>query len=105
MKRQPFILPAAKNVLLTLGENLKNARLRRRMSAEQVALRADISRSTLWMIEKGSTAVAMGAYLQVLVVLGLEQDLLSVAADDALGRKLQELDLTVRKRAPKKQKQ
>jgi transcriptional regulator with XRE-family HTH domain len=102
MKRQPFILPAARNVLAELGENLKKARLRRRMSAEQVAQRADISRSTLWMIEKGSAAVAMGAYLQVLVVLGLEKDLLRVAADDALGMKLQELNLTTRKRAPKK---
>lgn len=102
MKRQPFILPAAKNILVMLGENLKRARLRRRMSAEQVAQRADISRSTLWMMEKGSPAVAMGAYLQVLVVLGLEKDLLQVAADDDLGMKLQELNLTIRKRAPKK---
>lgn len=102
MKRQPFILPAAKNILSMLGENMKRARLRRRMSAEQVAQRADISRSTLWMMEKGSPAVAMGAYLQVLVVLGLEKDLLQVAADDDLGMKLQELNLTIRKRAPKK---
>lgn len=102
MKRQPFILPAAKNILLNLGENIKRARLRRQMSAEQVAQRADISRSTLWMMEKGSPAVAMGAYLQVLVVLGLEKDLLQVAADDDLGLKLQELNLTIRKRAPKK---
>lgn len=105
MKRQPFILPAAKNMLVELGGNLKRARLRRRMSAEQVAQRADISRSTLWMMEKGSPAVAMGAYLQVLVVLGLERDLLHVAADDALGMKLQELNLGVRKRAPKKSAQ
>lgn len=104
MKKEVLMLPAAAKILETLGQNLRMARLRRQLAALQVAERADISRSTLWLIEKGSPAVAMGAYLQVLFVLGLENDLLTVAADDPLGKKLQDLNLKVRARAPKKAK-
>jgi hypothetical protein len=54
------------------------------------------------MIEKGAPSVALGNYVQVLVSLGLEKDLLKVAADDELGRALQDLNLSSRQRASKK---
>jgi hypothetical protein len=50
-----------------------------------VAERAGISRATLSAIEGGSGSVSMGAWVQVLFVLGLENDLSVVARDDALG--------------------
>jgi len=99
--RKSIIRPKEKKILSTLGENIKLARLRRKLSTEQVSERANISRSTLWGIEKGSPKVSMGKYVQVLSVLGLEKDLLAVAADDILGRKLQDTDLKTPKRAPK----
>ncbi len=102
MKRKTILLPKQKRVLETLGENIRYARLRRKLSSAQVAERANISRKTLYEIEKGSASVGMGAYLQVLLVLGLENDLALVAKDDALGRKIQDARLTVKKRAPKK---
>lgn len=86
-------MPAAEKILRELGENIRLARKRRRLSLQQVAERADIARSTLGLIEKGSPGVAMSAYLQVLFVLGLEKDLQHVAADDPLGRKLQDAGL------------
>ena len=98
------LLPKAAKILLQLGENIKLARLRRKLTAEQVSERANISRATLWNIEKGSSRVAVGSYLQVLVVLGLEKDFLKVAKDDELGRKLQDSELLLRERAPKKKK-
>ncbi len=101
ISRKAILRPKEKKILFTLGENIKLARLRRKLSAEQVAERANISRSTLWSIEKGSPKVAMGKYVQALSVLGLEKDLLSVASDDILGRKLQDADLKTPKRAPK----
>lgn len=104
MSNQSAILPNLKRILEDFGENIKLARLRRKLSTEQVAERANISRPTLWSIEKGMPGVSIGAYAQVLFVLGLEKDLLKVAEDDKLGRKLQDADLVVKERAPKKSK-
>ncbi len=101
-RRTTIIMPSSKRVLNELGENMRLARLRRKLSTEQVSERANISRKTLWNIESGLPSVAMGIYCKVLFVLGLEKDLLKVAADDILGRKLQDAELTVKKRAPKK---
>ncbi len=76
-----------------VGENIKLARKRRKLTTIQVAERAGIARSTLYLIEKGDTSVTFGAYLNVLRVLGLQDDVLKLAADDELGRKLQDLEL------------
>lgn len=102
MKKQLKLLPKLEKILIATGENIKLARLRRRLSAQQIAERANISRPTLWAIEKGSSTVAFGAYAQVLFVLGLEKDLLKLGSDDLLGRKLQDADILVKKRAPKR---
>jgi len=89
-------------ILNELGENIKLSRLRRRLSMRQVAERAGIGRTTLYEIERGKTSVNIGNYAQVLSVLGLEEDLLNVAKDDLLGRKLQDAKLLVKERAPKR---
>ena len=100
--KQSQILPGTTKILTEFGQNIKLARLRRKLSAEQVAERANISRPTLLSIEKGMPGVAMGSYAQVLFVLNLEKDILKVAADDTLGRKLQDAEIIVKERAPKK---
>ncbi len=96
------LMPRLSKLLAQMGENIRLARLRRKLTAAQVAERAGISRSTLHQVEKGLPTVSMGIYAQVLFVLGLENDILQLAGDDILGRKLQDLNLLVRKRAPKK---
>ena len=101
-KKKSQILPSTAKILAEFGENIKLARLRRKLSAEQVAERANLSRPTLHSIEKGLPGVAIGSYAQVLFVLNLEKDLLKLATDDTLGRKLQDAALTVKERAPKK---
>lgn len=88
-------MPETQKVLEQMGDQIKLARLRRKLSAELVAERAGISRSTLWNVERGSSSVAIGSYAAVLHALGnMETDLLLVAKDDLLGRKLQDLALT-----------
>ena len=96
------VLPQTQKLLEQMGEQIRLARLRRRLPSELVAERAFVSRQTLTAIEKGSPSVSMGAYASVLHALGgLEQDLLLIAKDDELGRKLQDLDLSKRLRAPR----
>ena len=103
-QRKIILLPRVQQILNELGENIKLARLRRKLSTMQLADRTDLSRQTIASIEKGMSGVSIGAYLQVLFVLGLEKDMLKVASDDLLGRKLQDAKLLVKSRAPKSSK-
>ena len=99
-----ILLPSHQKILSQLGEDIKLARLRRKLSTEQVCERAGISRSTLWQIEKGTPSVAIGSYLHVLFIFGLEKNFLAIANDDVLGRKLQDAEILVKKRASKTKK-
>ena len=102
-KKSTVVLPQTQEILNQMGEQIRLARLRRHLSAELVAERAGISRVTLSNIEKGSPSVAIGSYAAVLHALnGMDKDLLLVAKDDEFGRKLQDLELPTRCRAPKK---
>ena len=95
-------LPTLQRRLAAVGENLRLARLRRQLSATQVAERAGISRPTLRAIENGDPTVSFGAYATVLFCLGLDSDLEALGRDDTLGRKLQDIGLTVKQRAPRR---
>ena len=95
-------LPNVARILKTLGQNIKLARLRRRIPAAMLAERAGMARGTLQSIERGEPGVTMGAYINVLHSLGLDNDMAQVARDEVLGRKLDELNLPVRARAPKR---
>ncbi len=102
-KRTVLLFPDTIKILEQMGEQIKLARLRRNLSVELVSERANISRATLWSIEKGSPSVAIGYYAAVLHALSdMDKDLLLVAKDDKLGRTIQDLNLTTRRRATKK---
>lgn len=102
-KRTILLFPDTIKILEQMGEQIKLARLRRNLSVELVSERANISRATLWSIEKGSPSVAIGYYAAVLHALNdMDKDLLLVAKDDKLGRTIQDLNLTTRRRATKK---
>ncbi len=92
-KKKSVLLPKYQKIMELFGENIKLARKRRKLTTIQVSERADIDRKTLYQIEKGNPKVSMGAYFNVLRVLGLQDDFLKLASDDEFGRKLQDLDL------------
>ena len=80
------LLPHQKKIMEKVGEQIRLARLRRKLSVDMVAERAEISRATLWKIEKGNPSVAIGSYLKVLTALGLQKDMEKLAADTMLRR-------------------
>jgi len=92
-RKPPTIFPQEQALLSQLGERLKLARLRRKLSSKVVAQRAGVSRSSLYKVEAGDPGATLGTYMRVLAVLGLEGDLHALAADDKVGRKLQDLAL------------
>lgn len=91
--KKAVLLPKYQRIFDGIGENIKLARKRRKLTAAQVSERAGIHRATLNRIEKGDPSVAIGIYFNVLKVLNLENDFSKIAKDDEFGRKLQDLDL------------
>ena len=92
-RKPPIVFPQEQRLLSDLGERLRLARKRRKLSNAVVAQRAGISRTTLYKVEAGDPGATLGSYVRVLAVLGLENDLNQLAADDRVGRKLQDLAL------------
>ena len=73
--KSPAINQAVSDLLLSLGQKIRDRRKELRLSAVVVAETARISRVTLHRIEKGQPSVTMGAWLGVLEALGLRLDL------------------------------
>ena len=104
-KKATVIMPDTQDKLIQMGEQIKNARIRRRLTADLVAERASVSRATVWAIEKGSPTVSIGAYAAVLhAINGMDKDLLLVAKDEELETTLFQLGYRIRSRAPRRVK-
>jgi|GEM_PF-56441 len=100
-RNAPILLPKVEYRLSRVGEQIRLARLRRNLTAIEVAKRSGLSRATLNKIEKGNPNVLFGSYCAVLNTLGLEEDIEKLAANDSLGESIEERN-TLRKRASKK---
>ncbi|HAR80025.1 MAG TPA: transcriptional regulator [Succinivibrionaceae bacterium] len=104
MGKKIVLTPSILRILQKMGEQIKLARLRRNIPVEVIADRAGLGRTTVWSVEKGSPSVSMGAYAKVLhAIEGMDKDLLLICQDDKKGRLMQDLGLTVARRAPKRQ--
>lgn len=97
-----LLFPQQRKKLSQVGEQIKLARLRRGLSIELVAERAGISRQSVSAVEKGNPSVSFGIYVNVLMALGLQGDILLIAKDDTLGRTIQDQNLLIRRRAPRR---
>jgi transcriptional regulator with XRE-family HTH domain len=95
--KKQILFPKYQKLFEQVGENLKLARKRRKLTMVQVAERAGMDRTTLYQIEKGNGSVSIAAYFNVLRVLGLQGDIIKLAGDDEYGRKLQDLSLMAKK--------
>ncbi len=91
--KKHIVFPKYLKILGVLGENIKLARKRRKLTSMQISERAGIDRGTLREVERGNPSVSMGAYFNVLRALNLQDDFLKIAADDEFGKKLQDLQL------------
>ncbi|KXU34992.1 XRE family transcriptional regulator [Ventosimonas gracilis] len=89
-RKPPAVFPQEQRLLSELGERLRLARKRRKLSNAVVAQRAGVSRTTVYKVEAGNPGATLGAYVRVLAVLGLEGDLHLLAADDRIEHKLQD---------------
>jgi transcriptional regulator with XRE-family HTH domain len=79
--------------LQLMGEQIMLARKRRHLSMQDIADRATVTRLTVSKVEHGDPTVAMGIYARVLFALNLEKDISLLAANDPLGRLLQDAEL------------
>ena len=96
MKRP--LLPKQERTLQEMGNQIRLARLRRNITSQEMAQRTSLGRNTIVKIETGDESVAMGSYFRVLIALGLDPDILALAKDDVLGRKLQDAKLLPKQR-------
>ena len=92
------------SALRKLGQDINDARRRRRITAQLMAQRAGLSRSTIGKIEKGDPTTSMGSYGAVLFVLGMEKRLSDLvdSIHDLVGRRLEDENLPQRVRIPNK---
>ena len=100
-KKTVFLEPDTEDKLKKMGQCIKKARLRRNISAEMISKKAGIGESTFYAIERGVSTVSLGAYAAVLSILGLNNDLDSIAVDEEAKKQLYEQNLVKRKRASK----
>ena len=111
-KSSPLPVPVIR-ALRKLGQDIRDARRRRRIPAAILAERASISRMTLNKIEKGDAGVYIGNYAAVLFALGLVNRVADLAdpTHDTVGRQLEEehlperIRVTGRRREPKPAKE
>ena len=91
-RNTPPVFPAAARQLTALGERLRAARRRRRLTQAVVAARVGVTKQTLAKLESGNPSTSLATMLRYLQVLGLAQDIDRLASDDELGRRLQDLE-------------
>lgn len=98
------LFPQTQRRAEALGERLRLARLRRRISLTELAARVDATRPTLARLERGDLSASLGLLARVLSVFALEADLDQLARDDELGQRLQDIRLLrPRRTSPRKQ--
>ena len=104
MSRKNIVLTSdTRKRLAKMGVQIKNARLRRNISVEEILHKSGVSETTYYAIEKGKDTVSVGAYAAVLSVLELDKDIELIATDEEGKKKFRENTLFRRERATRKE--
>ncbi|WP_442682818.1 helix-turn-helix domain-containing protein [Stenotrophomonas sp. JC08] len=92
----PPLSPSAESALSALGELLKQARLKRRMSQEMLGQRCGVGRRVIAKLESSPASVPAGVFVEVLSVLDPEMldNVVKAVAHDPIG------DTLARQRMP-----
>lgn len=98
-KNNVFVAPSTARRLKQLGEQIKYARLRRRLSVTLVAERAGMGRSTVYSVEAGSPRVSIAAYAGVMMAIGMPDEITKPCREDLTGRDIQDSELKIRRRS------
>ena len=100
MSRQSIVPIPVQSALRKLGQDISDARRRRRITMELMGRRAGLGRATVSKIEKGDPSVSMGSYASVIFALGMTDRLRDLidANHDLVGRGLEEERLPKRVR-------
>lgn len=78
----PALSTELRRILSNVGQHIKIARKRRRISEQQLADLAYTSRRTVQRLEAGEPGVGIGILISVLMILNLEKDMLNIAHPD-----------------------
>ena len=97
MPARPNLAEDQRQLLAQFGERLRLARLRRRLTAQQVADSAGITRVTLHRAEAGDAAVTMGTYIKVMAAMALDADVALLVRDDTAGHLVPDAQLPARR--------
>jgi transcriptional regulator with XRE-family HTH domain len=92
-KRTPPTHPGHARQLAALGQRLRAARLRRKLTQAMLAERVGVTAPTIRKLENGDASTSMSVVMRALAVLGLAHDVDRIAAEDMLGRQLQDAAL------------
>ena len=100
MKKPSKISPRATAALTGVAERLRRARMRRGWTQTQMSMFLMLGEATYRRIEKGSPAVAIGAWVSAFEQLGLlsEMDGLLLYDNDRIGASIEQSRKSVRRK-------
>ncbi|KHS91829.1 XRE family transcriptional regulator [Pectobacterium brasiliense] len=87
------LFPRQRKILTTFGEDLLLAVKRRGFTKKMICDRTGFDTKTVNKVFSGDPGVAIGTYLKVMAVLGMEENFAKLAARDEVGIKLQNIKL------------
>lgn len=87
------LFPEQQKILIQFGEDLLLAMKRRGFTKKLLCDRTGFDYKTVNKVFAGDPGVAIGTYLKIMAVLGMESNFAEMAAHDEVGIKLQNIKL------------